>query len=155
MSVRYKSRETGRHKKVWLIRSKETPEVHERQRGGKRSMEVSGNEPEDKGALSGFTALLKTRSRRNRQMPGGVFSVEGISGEQFSESFGKGMFAYLAGPGSNVCPPNDFPAGFLQELAIAYAIGPDYGEEAERELLAGRAYAARVFDIPAEEGQPF
>ncbi len=100
--------------------------------------------------------FLKTRSRRNRQMPGGVFFCRrNFWGSSFRKALVKGCFAYLAGPGSNVCPPKDFPAGFLQELAIAYAIGPDYGEEAERELLAGRAYAARVFDIPAEEGSLF
>ncbi len=119
-------------------------------------MEVSGNEPEAKGALSGFTALFENpKQAKQADAWRRFFLSKEFLGEQFSESFGKGMFAYLAGPGSNVCPPKDFPAGFLQELAIAYAIGPDYGEEAEGELLAGRAYAARVFYISEDEGSLF
>ena len=57
-------------------------------------MEVSGNEPEAKGALSGFTALFENQKQAKQADAWRRFFLsEEFLGEQFSESFGKGMFA--------------------------------------------------------------
>ena len=104
------------------------------------------------GAFEAFTDLFENpKQAKQADAWRRFFLSETFLGEQFTESFGRQMFSYLAGPGSKVCPRSQVPAAFLQELAIAYAIGPDFDGESQAGLLPGREYGAKIFDFLGEE----
>lgn len=114
-------------------------------------MKDSGSEMRAEGAFREFRDLFENpKQAKQADAWRRFFLSETFLGEQFSEDFGRRMFSYLIGPGSRVYAPEQFPAAFLQELAIAYAIGPDFCGETRTGILLGREYANRVFDIPAE-----
>lgn len=77
------------------------------------------------------------------------FLSETFLGEQYSEEFADGLYAYLMG--QDVFPCDNLPMALLQELAIAYAliphfVGEEYGE--------GMKYPKEWYKVTVEQTFP-
>ncbi len=100
------------------------------------------------GALSVLAALFEDpKQAKQPDTWKRFFLSETFLGEQFSEEFGRGLLDYVIR--RQEWAPDGLPIGFLQELAIAYALTPDLDRE-ELGLFPGRRYAAEVFNIGSE-----
>lgn len=106
-----------------------------------------------KGALRAFIALFENPGQGKRKKQALVwreyFLSEDFLREQFSDEFGRGMLAYLKG--QSVCPADNLPAGFLLELALAYAFVPYY---AGTEYLPDREYPKEWYKVDVNESFP-
>ncbi len=123
----------------------------------KKSMEA--------GALHDFIVLFENpKQAKQADTWKRYFLSEAFLREQFSEEFGKGLSAYLAGQA--LCPGDNLPMGLLQELAVAYAFVPHFaGEEyfeglkypkewykvSVENTFPGRRYAAEIFNRQGRE----
>ncbi len=103
-----------------------------------------------KGALRDFKALFENpKQAKQADTWKRFFLSEAFLGEQFSEEFGKGLWAYLSR--QTICPYDNLPMGFLQELAIAYAFIPHFAGE---EYFDGLKYPKEWYKVSVENTFP-
>lgn len=100
----------------------------------------------DTGALKDFIALFEN-PKQGKQSDSWrrFFLSEAFLGEQFKEEFVEGMLAYLTR--QQVYPWDNLPAGFLMELAIAYAVTPHFAGE---EYFDGLRYPKEWYKVSTE-----
>ena len=117
------------------------------------------------GALREFIVLFENpKQAKQADTWKRFFLSESFLGEQFSEEFAKGLLFYLSE--QTLCPRDNLPMYFLQELAIAYAFIPHFaGEEyfeglkypkewykvSVENTFPARRYAAEIFNMQGRE----
>lgn len=117
------------------------------------------------GALHDFIVLFENpKQAKKADIWKNFFLSEAFLKEQYVETFGKGLLAYLSG--QDICPADNLPMGLLQELAIAYAFIPHFaGEEyfdglkypkewykvSVENTFPARKYAAEIFNMQGRE----
>lgn len=105
------------------------------------------------GALREFIDLFENskqgKAKKQAALWMNFFLSEDFLREQFSEEFGRGMSEYLKQ--QSVYPADNLPAGFLLELAVAYAFVPYY---AGAEYFPGKVYPKEWYKVDVAEGFP-
>lgn len=102
------------------------------------------------GALHEFIRLFTdAKQAKAADAWGRFFLSETFLGEQYSEEFADGLYAYLMG--QDIFPCDNLPVALLQELAIAYAliphfVGEEYGE--------GMKYPKEWYKVTVEQTFP-
>lgn len=102
------------------------------------------------GALHDFIALFTdAKQAKAADTWRRFFLTEAFLGEQYSEDFARGLYAYLMGQDS--FPSDNLPMGLLQELAIAYALVPHFAGE---EYGQGMKYPKEWYKVSVEQTFP-
>lgn len=104
----------------------------------------------EKGALHDLIQLFENpKQMKQADTWKRFFLSESFLGEQFSQEFTRGLLAYLTR--QTVCPADNLPMGFLQELAIAYAFIPHFAGE---EYFDGKIYPKEWYKVSVEDTFP-
>lgn len=104
----------------------------------------------EKGALHEFISLFtNSKQAKNADTWRRFFLSETFLGEQYSEEFAVGLYAYLME--QEICPCDNLPMALLQELAIAYALIPHFAGE---EYGQGMKYPKEWYKVTVEQTFP-
>ena len=115
-----------------------------------KAREEAIQESMEKGALSGLILLFgNPRQAKKADTWMRYFLSEAFLAEQFKEEFGIGLTAYILK--QTVFPWDNLPLGFLQELAIAYAVTPHFAGE---EYFEGFTYPKEWYKVSVDNTFP-
>lgn len=104
----------------------------------------------EKGALHDLIRLFENpKQMKQADTWKRFFLSESFLGEQFSQEFTRGLLTYLKR--QTVCPADNLPMGFLQELAIAYGFIPHF---AGVEYFEGKIYPKEWYKVSVENTFP-
>nr|WP_296438979.1 hypothetical protein [uncultured Acetatifactor sp.] len=104
----------------------------------------------EKGALHDFITLFTdSKQAKLADTWKRFFLTEAFLGEQYSEDFARGLYAYLME--QQIYPCDNLPMGLLQELAIAYALIPHFAGE---EYGEGMKYPKEWYKVSVEQTFP-
>lgn len=99
-----------------------------------------------KGALHDCIMLFESGKQANKTETWKHFFLsDAFLAEQFSEEFGEGLYMYLKN--QTIYPFDNLPMGFLQELAIAYALLPHFEKE---EYFEDKKYPKEWYKVSVE-----
>lgn len=114
------------------------------------AQEKAIQESMETGTLHEFISLFTNfKQAKNADTWRRFFLSEAFLGEQYSEEFAKGLYAYLMG--QEICPSDNLPMALLQELAIAYALIPHFAGEEYKE---GMKYPKEWYKVSVEQTFP-
>lgn len=114
------------------------------------AQEQTIRESRQTGALRDFISLFENpKQAKQADTWRRFFLSESFLGEQFQESFAKGMVSYLRE--QTVFPWDDLLPAFLLELAIAYALVPHFAGE---EYTEGLKYPKEWYKVSVEDTFP-